>query len=88
MVRRVRPAATPVRRAGHEPRLAPRDLPVDVLLARLATGDSVSKLARHYGCDRRTIAVAVGRYPPCSTPGCPRFSRRTQPDLCRECARS
>lgn len=63
-------------------------LPVEALKARMARGDSMSKLAEVYGCDRRTVAIAVGKYPPCSTPGCHRFSRRTTPDFCRECSRA
>lgn len=65
--------------------MIPTDLPVETLKACIARGDSISKLAFHYGCDRRTIAVALGKYPPCSTPGCHRWSRRTTPDFCRDC---
>lgn len=68
-----------------ERRMIPTDLPVDALKAASARGESISKLALHYGCDRRTIAVALGKYPPCSNGSCHRFSRRTSPDLCREC---
>ena len=66
-------------------RLHALDLPGDVLRARFQGGASVSELAREYACDRRTMAIALGHYPPCSNKGCGRLSRRTQPDLCREC---
>lgn len=67
--------------------MIPTDLPVDTLKACFARGDSISKLAFYHGVDRRTIAVALGKYPPCSNRSCHRYSRRTQPDLCRECYR-
>jgi hypothetical protein len=60
-------------------------LPAEEIKERAARGESISRLAEEYGCDRRTLSAVLGKYPPCVTPGCSRHSRRTEPDLCRYC---